>query len=65
MEQFRNLLIQAFNEAELPFDAKYYIIKDVFRDVSSMYDNMLKEQSAMANTAANTEDMPVEIEEVE
>ena len=65
MEQFRNLLIQAFNEAELPFDAKYYIIKDVFRDVSSMYDNMLKEQAAMANTAANTEDMPVEIEEVE
>lgn len=65
MEQFRNLLIQAFNEAELPFDAKYYIIKDVFRDVSSMYDNMLKEQAAMANTTAKVEDMPVEIEEVE
>lgn len=65
MEQFRNLLIQAFNEAELPFDAKYYILKDIFRDVSSMYDNMLKEQAAMANNAAKVEDMPVEIEEVE
>lgn len=65
MEQFRNLLIQAFNEAELPFDAKYYIIKDIFRDVSSMYDNMLKEQAAMANNAAKVEDKPVEIEEVE
>lgn len=65
MEQFRNLLIQTFNEAELPFDAKYYIIKDIFRDVSSMYDSMLKEQAAMANNAAKVEDKPVEIEEVE
>lgn len=67
MEQFRNLLIQAFNEAELPFDAKYYILKDIYRDVSLMYENMLKEQEAAQMQAAmmENEEAPVEIEEVE
>ena len=68
MEHFRNLLIQAFNEAELPFDAKYYILKDIYRDVCIMYENMLKEQEA-ARAAANNEDSfvapSVEAEEVE
>lgn len=67
MEQFRNLLIQTFNEAELPFDAKYYVLKDIYRDVSLMYENILKEQEAAKMQAAmmKNEEVPVEIKEVE
>ena len=64
MEQFRNLLIQAFNEAELPFDAKYYIFKDVYRDIFDLYNGMLEEaelaqQQEMASALAESETIPV------
>lgn len=37
MEEFRRLLAEAFNESPLPLDAKFYVLKDVFRDVSELY----------------------------
>lgn len=44
MEQFRRILIEVINNSELPFDARYYIIKDVYRDVYELYEKMLEEQ---------------------
>ena len=67
MEQFRALLIQAFNGSELPFDAKFYILKDIYRDVCEVYEKMLKEQME-ANTMAsanNENSVMTEVEEVE
>lgn len=37
MEEFRNQLIAVFQSSNLPLEAKYYILKDVFRDVSEGY----------------------------
>ena len=37
MEEFRNALIKLFQENPLPLEAKYYVLKDVFRDVSEGY----------------------------
>ena len=37
MEEFRNALIKLFSENPLPLEAKYYVLKDIFRDVSEGY----------------------------
>ena len=42
MEEFREQLVKLFNECSLPFDAKFYILKDVFRDVDEVYRNQLQ-----------------------
>lgn len=44
MEEFRKNLIEVINNSELPFDARYYVIKDVYRDVFELYEKMLEEQ---------------------
>lgn len=44
MEKFRRTLIEVFNGSELPFDARYYIFKDVYRDIFDLYNGMLEEQ---------------------
>lgn len=44
MEKFRRKLIEVFNGSELPFDARYYIFKDVYRDIFDLYNGMLEEQ---------------------
>lgn len=44
MEKFRRALIEVFNGSELPFDARYYIFKDVYRDIFDLYNGMLEEQ---------------------
>lgn len=43
MEELREKIIALINEAELPLDAKYYVLKDVFRDVDKTYYDKLKE----------------------
>jgi hypothetical protein len=43
MEEFRKKLIDVINESHLPFEATYYIVKDVYRDVADNYENLLKE----------------------
>ena len=37
MEEFRNELIKLFQENPLPLEAKYYVLKDIFRDVTEGY----------------------------
>ena len=42
MEEFRNQIIKLFQENPLPLEAKYYVLKDVFRDVNEGYYNQLE-----------------------
>lgn len=44
MEEFRNQLIQVINKCGLSFDCIYYIIKDVYREISDGYLAMLRDQ---------------------
>lgn len=50
MEQFRKKLVEFINGSDLPFDAKYYIIKDIYRDIFELYLKMLEEQEKIKNT---------------
>lgn len=42
MEEFRESLINLINSSQLPLDAKYYVLKDVFREVDKVYYDELK-----------------------
>ena len=66
MEQFRKALIEIINNSDLPFEARYYILKDVYRDVAELYEKALMEQAQAEFLAqqANVEDS-TEVEEVE
>ena len=62
MEQFRKALIEVINNSELPFDARYYVIKDVYRDMFELYEKMLEEQEVaiaqqMAEAKAKEEEI--------
>lgn len=43
MEEFRKALLEVINTegVKLPLDAAYYVMKDVFRDLSDTYMNSL------------------------
>lgn len=43
MEELRESILKVINESTLPLDAKYYVLKDVFRDVDKVYYDKLKE----------------------
>lgn len=57
MEQFKKQLIEAFNNNELPFDAKFYVLKDVYRDLFELYERLLKEYEIAA--AKESEDAEI------
>lgn len=44
MEELRKQLADIINNNELPFEAKYYVVKDVFREVNDVYQSFLKQQ---------------------
>lgn len=44
MEELRNQLIAIINSIELPFEAKFYIVKDVYREVWDTYQKSLQEK---------------------
>lgn len=41
MEEFRESLIQLINNTQLPPEAMYYIIKDIYRDAQEAYESYL------------------------
>lgn len=41
MEELKNKLLQAVNEAQLPLEAVYYVVKDLYRDVNDTYTRYL------------------------
>ena len=54
MEEFRQQIVNIFNNSDLPLDAKFYVFKDVFYEVNELYKQLLQNQKAMV------EDTPVE-----
>ena len=44
MDKLKKQLLQLVNNSELPLEAVYYVIKDLYRDVVEVYDKMLQEQ---------------------
>jgi len=42
MEELRESLINLINSSQLPLDAKYYVLKDVFREVDKVYYDELR-----------------------
>lgn len=67
MENLRKQLVDAINNCGLPLEAAYYIMKDVYRDLSDTYESYLKQQEAQkeAESASEKELENVEEEEVE
>lgn len=55
MEEFKKALIEVINNSELPFDAKYYVLKDVYRDIFEVYDKLLKEYEAAKEAESQNE----------
>lgn len=53
MEEFRNQLIAVFQSSNLPLEAKYYVLKDVFRDVSEGYYTELQKLQEAKEQEAN------------
>lgn len=53
MEEFRNQLVALINANQLPFEAKFYVLKDVYRDVWDAYQASLKNKNA---ESANNEE---------
>ena len=43
MEQLKNDILKVINDAKLPLDAKYYVVKDIYRDLEAIYyQNLIK-----------------------
>lgn len=46
MEELRTKLIATINDSNLPIECAYYILKDVFRELSDAYSQFLKNSSS-------------------
>lgn len=55
MEELRKQLVNIINNTQLPVEAIYYVVKDVFREVDDVYQNILKNAEAVQN-AENVEE---------
>lgn len=49
MEEFRKQLVDIINASELPFEATFYVVKDVFREINDVYKDMLEKQKEEVN----------------
>ena len=43
MEELKRKLLQVVNESNLPLEAIYYLVKDLYRDVDDTYQHYLRE----------------------
>ena len=48
MEELKRKLLQVVNESNLPLEAIYYLVKDLYRDVDDTYQRYLKEAEEVA-----------------
>ena len=56
MNELKIKIIDLMNESQLPFEAKFYVIKDVYRDINELYQDMLiKKQQEQEETTTTTE----------
>lgn len=59
MEELKQKLLQVVNTSNLPLEAIYYIVKDLFRDVDDTYQRALrqeKQQQMMQEQEASKEE---------
>ncbi len=49
MEELRKKIAELINNSELPFECKYYVLKDVFNEVNNLYRELLKQQQEQQN----------------
>lgn len=54
MDELRQTIVTAVNNSNLPIDAIYYVMKDIWRDVYEMHENALK--NASTKTEATEEE---------
>ena len=48
MEEFRYELVELINNYNLPLEQKFYIVKDVFRELNDVYGTYLQQKRAEA-----------------
>lgn len=65
MEQFKQQLLHLANNAQLPLEAIYYVVKDFYRDVDDAYKSYLQQQAKAAQEAALAENKEEEKEKEE
>lgn len=56
MEEFKNNIIAQINESQLPFEAKFYVFKDIFREMSDTYYKYIAEIEAQKQLPEQQED---------
>lgn len=44
MEELRIQLAELINNSQLPFECKYYVLKDVFNEVNNLYRELLNQK---------------------
>lgn len=60
-EQLKNSLINTLSNSDLPLSNIYYVLKDVFNDVTMMYNNTL--ETELKNNMKDKEEKEDKIEE--
>lgn len=63
MENFKRQLISVINEADLPFEAKVYVLKDVYRELMDLYEQLLIQQHQEELTTKEVEQEQQDTEE--
>lgn len=57
MDELRQTIVTAVNNSNLPIDAIYYVMKDIWRDIYEMHESALKNASTkIESTAEATEE---------
>ena len=56
MEELKRKLLQVVNESNLPLEAIYYLVKDLYRDVDDTYQRYLKEFEKQQNSKENEDE---------
>lgn len=44
LKDFRKQIENVINQSELPIDAVYFVFKDIFNEVTQIYENIAKEE---------------------
>ena len=56
MEELKQKLLQVVNTSNLPLEAIYYIVKDLFRDVDDTYQRALRQEKQQQEMSKGEEE---------
>lgn len=57
IEQFKNTLIEAINDCQLPVGVAFYVAKDVFAQIEAEYQKALAIEKEVQNTEEDTKEI--------